>query len=79
MERSLYDRDGFQHHVSRGKPRPSRLGETTPRAADAIVAVSHVETIKRVCKFSLMILLLTAVFAAIVALKVAIWIPRFSH
>jgi hypothetical protein len=58
---------------------PDASARRNPRAADAIAAVSHVETIKRVCKFSLTIVLLTAVFAGIVALKVAIWIPRFSH
>jgi hypothetical protein len=48
-------------------------------ATDPMAAVSHVEMIKRVCKFSLTIVLLTAVAAGIVALKVAIWIPHFSH
>jgi hypothetical protein len=79
MERSPYDRDGFNttFHAKSADPRAS--ARRNARAADATVAVSHLETIKRVGKFALMIVLVTAVFAAIAALKVAIWIPRFSH
>jgi hypothetical protein len=64
-------------HAESRDPRAS--ARRPPRAADAAEAVWHLETIKRICKFALMIVLLTAVFIAIVAFKVAIWIPRFSH
>jgi hypothetical protein len=70
---------GFNTTFHAESPDPRASARRTPRAADATVAVWHLETIKRVCKFALMIVLLTAVFAAIVALKVAIWIPRFSY
>jgi hypothetical protein len=70
---------GFNTTFHSENPDPHASARRDPRAGDAIVAVSHAETIKRVCKFSLAIVLLTAVFAGIVALKVAIWIPRFSH
>jgi hypothetical protein len=46
-------------------------------ATDAVAA--HMEMIKRVCKFSLTIVLLAVVATGIVALKVAIWIPHFDH
>jgi hypothetical protein len=65
------------HAASPGPHAPARRDTC---ATDAMAAVSHVEMmIKRVCKFSLTIVLLTAVAAGIVALKVAIWIPHFSH
>jgi hypothetical protein len=60
-------------------PGPHASARQNTRAADAMVAGSHVEMIKRVCKFSLTVVLLTAVAAVIVALKVAIWIPHFRH
>jgi hypothetical protein len=64
------------HAASPGPHAPARRDTC---ANDAMTAVSHVDMIKRVCKFSLTIVLLTAVAAGIVALKVAIWIPHFSH
>ena len=64
-------------HAKSADPRAS--ARRNAHAADATVAVSHLETIKRVGKFALMIVLVTAAFAAIAALKVAIWIRRFSH
>jgi hypothetical protein len=70
---------GFNTTFHAETPDPDASTRRNPRTAGAIVTVSHVETIKRACKFSLTIVLLTAVFAGIVALKVAIWIPRFSH
>jgi hypothetical protein len=44
-----------------------------------MAAVSHEGMIKRVCKFSLTTVPLTAVVAGIIALKVAIRITHFSH
>jgi hypothetical protein len=48
-------------------------------ASVAAAAVSHLESFKRVCKFSLTIVLLGVVAAGIVAVKIAIWIPHFNQ
>jgi hypothetical protein len=44
---------------------------------NAVAAASPVEMIKRVCKFSLAIVLFMVV-AGIIALKIAIWMQRFN-
>jgi hypothetical protein len=70
---------GFDTALHAESPGPHPSGRRDPCAADAMAAVSHVKTIKQVCKFSLTFVVLTAVVAGIVALKFAIWIPQFSH
>jgi hypothetical protein len=44
---------------------------------NAVAAASPVEMIKRVCKFSLAIVLVMVV-AGIIALKIAMWMRRFN-
>jgi hypothetical protein len=63
---------------------PSTLGSRASQRREASASVevataSHLEWLKRVCKFSLTIVLLGVVAAGIVALKAAIWIPHLSH
>jgi hypothetical protein len=70
---------GFNTTFHAESPDPYASARRETRAAGAVVAVSHVQTIKRVFKLSLTIVLPTAVFAGIIALKVVIWIPHFSH
>jgi hypothetical protein len=62
--------------ATRGPGVPRRRDAGAPIAA---AAASHLESVKRVCKLSLTIVLLGVVAAGIVAVKIAIWIPRFSH
>jgi hypothetical protein len=48
-------------------------------ASVAVAAASDVQSFKRICKFSLTIVLLGVVAAGIVAVKIAIWIPHFNY
>jgi hypothetical protein len=60
--------------------RGSRASQKRDASASvAVAAASHVESFKRVCKFSLTIVLLGIVAAGIVAVKIAIWIPHFNY
>jgi hypothetical protein len=61
---------------------PERRAESRSRerrAADTGSGPSHVAMIKRFCKFTLMIGLLTVVAAGTIALKTAIWFPHFNQ
>ena len=65
-------------------PAAATRGFHAPRRRDAgasvaVAAALHVESFKRVCKFSLTIVLLGVVAAGIVAVKIAIWIPHFNY
>jgi hypothetical protein len=61
---------------------PERRAESRSperRAADTGSGASHVAMIKRLCKFTLTIGLLTVIAAGTIALKTAIWFPHFNH
>jgi hypothetical protein len=48
-------------------------------ATDAVAVASHVEMIKRVCRFSLTNMMLTVAAAGIVKPQIVNWIPHFNH
>jgi hypothetical protein len=57
-------------------PPAATRGSRAPQGRDAsasVAAASHLESFKRLCKFTLTVALLAVVAAGIVAVKIAIW------
>ena len=55
-----------------------RLGQGS-RAPFALAPAPHAATIKRFAKIAGAIVLLAVIMIALVAVKVAIWLPHFQH
>ena len=53
--------------------------EPGSQAGFALAAASHAATIKRFAKIAGAIVLLAVIMIALVAVKVAIWLPHFQH
>jgi hypothetical protein len=67
-------------HITGAIPMRARHPQATaPAASHAPASPARMDTIKKIGKAALTITLFVAVVVAIVALKAAIWIPRFTH
>jgi hypothetical protein len=67
-------------HITGAIPMGPRHPQATARAVShAPASPTRKDTIKRIGKAALTITLFVAVVVAVVALKAAIWIPRFTQ
>jgi hypothetical protein len=63
----------------RGPFERARHSSGSPRSAEAGRAAAHLAMIKRFCMDAIAILAVTGALTAIMALKVAIFLPRLIH